>query len=730
MKNFTYLLITFITILSSNSLFAQNLSCGSHTHHLNLLQNDPQYVINRQAIENQTAAYTASAQPKKRFVKTIPVVVHVLYNTVSQNVSDAQIASQIQVLNEDFRKLNADVSNAPAAFSGLAADCEINFCLAQRDPNGNASTGIERKYTTNTNWTQNDAMKYNMYGGLDAWDRNSYLNIWVVKINGLLGYSQFPGGSPLTDGVVINYRAFGTMGSAIAPYNKGRVATHEVGHWLNLFHIWGDDGGSCAGTDLVNDTPNQAGENYGCPTFPLVSCSGAPDGDMFMNYMDYTNDACKNMFTAGQKVRIDALFTPSGARYALLNSLGCVPVFTCSIPSGIGASTVTTNSAIISWGSVTGATSYTLEYKEATASGWNAITTTTPSFSLVGLNANTNYEFHVSTTCNSGVSPFSATSTFSTLAPPPPCTEPTAITASNITSTDATIAWTGIANAASYTLEYKLSSNTTWTSLNTLATSYTLTTLNSSSAYEFRLMTNCSNGTSPYTATYTFTTLFAALPCSSTSYENNNTKLTAFAIPSNTSIISQVQLLGDVDWYAVTTTNAQPKIKINLTNLPADYDVALYTLNSNTKLGISQNSQLANEEIVFNNYSVGGTYYIKVYGYSGANNSSSCYTLTTTTSANNLRLDNTASDNTKIQLDLTPNPCSTNASVTYYAQQDDEVIATLYNCLGQKMTTQNKTAVAGANIIDFNVANYPAGMYMFELMLNGERTTQKFIVSK
>jgi hypothetical protein len=242
-------------------------------------------------------------------VITIPVVVHVVYANPNQNVSDAQINSQIAILNQDFRKLNSDVSLTPAPFAPLAADAQIEFCLAQRDPLGNATNGITRTSTTHGAFYLENDVKFNSTGGKDAWNTASYLNLWVCNLSGgLLGYAQFPGGDPFTDGVVVNYTAFGNTGTATAPYNKGRTATHEIGHYFDLIHIWGDES-ACAQDDDVTDTPQQKNQNGGCPTYPLISgsgasCSGTAPGAMFMNYMDYTNDACMYMFTLGQATRM------------------------------------------------------------------------------------------------------------------------------------------------------------------------------------------------------------------------------------------------------------------------------------------------------------------------------------------------------------------------------------------------------------------------------------------
>jgi hypothetical protein len=286
--------------------------------------------INNQAMQfaaNLAAQKAGTAQRTSAITVTIPVVVHVLYGTASENISDAQIQSQIDVLNEDYHKLNADANKVPSVFAGLAADVGIQFTLAKRTPAGVATTGIERKSQAapSGGWGTSDKIKKTTYGGLAAWDATKYLNLWVGTIGGgILGYAQFPGGAAATDGVVISPVYFGRTGTVTAPYNLGRTASHEVGHWLNLNHIWGDDGTACTGTDNVADTPNQADENYGKPTFPQVSCSNGPNGDMFMNYMDYVDDAAMFMFSTGQSARMNALFASGGARVGLLTSQGGV----------------------------------------------------------------------------------------------------------------------------------------------------------------------------------------------------------------------------------------------------------------------------------------------------------------------------------------------------------------------------------------------------------------------
>jgi len=277
--------------------------------HHRLLELDPSFRMRQAQIENATAmrmslgvrALRAAAAPI-----TIPVVVHVVYKTAAENISVAQIKSQINVLNKDYRARNADKSKVPPVWKGLVSDVSTQFALASKDPKGKPTTGITRTKTTQTSFDTDDSVKFSATGGVNAWPTDKYLNIWVCTLaNGILGYAQFPGGPKKTDGVVILNTAFGTSGTASPPFNLGRTATHEVGHWLNLRHIWADTE-DCSGTDFVADTPNAAGPNYGKPKFPHVTCNNGPSGDMFVNYMDYVDDDSMFMFTTQQVVRMQA----------------------------------------------------------------------------------------------------------------------------------------------------------------------------------------------------------------------------------------------------------------------------------------------------------------------------------------------------------------------------------------------------------------------------------------
>ena len=253
---------------------------------------------------------------------TIPVVVHILYKDGIQNISTAQVLSQIEALNKDFSRKNTDAVYTPEVFAGLAADVKIQFCLAKVDPLGRPTNGIIRKYTNTANFLADDEMKFSSAGGDNAWDSKRYLNIWVCKLFGRsLGYSSLPGGPADRDGVVIAYDVFGTTGTVRPPYDKGRTATHEIGHWLGLKHLWGD--ANC-GSDDIADTPPQQSYSTGCPSFPhMSSCSINANGDMFMNFMDFSDDGCMNMFTVGQKSKMRSLFAIGGARNTFLLSKAC-----------------------------------------------------------------------------------------------------------------------------------------------------------------------------------------------------------------------------------------------------------------------------------------------------------------------------------------------------------------------------------------------------------------------
>lgn len=229
--------------------------------------------------------------------RTIAVVFHVLYNNAAQNVNDSCLLRQIQVLNEDYG--NADTTIA-TGFPSLVSDCNIRFGLAGLDPGGNPTTGIERRQVTQVSFATNDAMKHYNQGGLDAWSATCYLNIWVCNLgSSILGYAQGPGGTPATDGVVLNCTTIGFCGAA--PYHRGRVGTTEIGYWLGL-RAFGPASNCSIDNDNVPDTPTYTALVFSCPGQNVVdTCHPTLPGVMYMNFMAFTDDVCKGVFTQGQK---------------------------------------------------------------------------------------------------------------------------------------------------------------------------------------------------------------------------------------------------------------------------------------------------------------------------------------------------------------------------------------------------------------------------------------------
>jgi len=339
--NLRFLLVLFL--FSSWTLVAQD-RCGTVPyekliHGNNGLQKRQQF---EQWIEEKVNEKNDRAVFRTNSTYVIPVVVHVVHNGepvgTGTNISDAQILSQIEVLNRDFNRTNPDQVNTPAVFQSVAGSLDVQFVLAKQDPDGFATNGIVRVRGPKNGYTIGDAFELK---SASYWPAENYLNIWVCNLTDLIGYAQFPeialpgndfaSSNRLTDGVVIRSRAFGSddFGSfnLQSPYTKGRTTTHEIGHFLGLRHIWGDDNGACSGTDYVSDTPNQANATQTCPVHPTASSCGPVI--MFQNYMDYTDDACMNLFTAMQAARMTTVLENATRRASLLVSPGAtepVPV--------------------------------------------------------------------------------------------------------------------------------------------------------------------------------------------------------------------------------------------------------------------------------------------------------------------------------------------------------------------------------------------------------------------
>ncbi len=308
MKKQFLLLAMFIATFSIN-VQAQELKvipCATHEYMENVQMKDPQFILNQQLLEQEYQSMMQSGyKPGQKVKRIIPIVFHIFHNNGVENIAKERILEQVEILNKDFQRLNADTNQTNPIYKAIAADCEIEFRLAKLDPNGNCTDGIVRVQTDLTYDADNNIK------AISRWPNDKYFNVWVVEsISGapagsvILGRSQFPGGSNLTDGVLLK---FSVCGNTTNFNNYGRTLTHEIGHSLNLRHIWGD--GTCA-SDFVADTPPHAAANDGCPKNKVSTCSGGQI-EMTENYMDYTNGSCQNMFSNGQKARMDIVWNGS-----------------------------------------------------------------------------------------------------------------------------------------------------------------------------------------------------------------------------------------------------------------------------------------------------------------------------------------------------------------------------------------------------------------------------------
>ncbi len=647
------LLATLLLASLSFALFAQHdhRNCGSMENLAQQLQQDPAMRQRMEALERHTEQYQRGEQVQFRAVITIPVVFHIVHNGdalgTNENLSESLILAQLQQMNDDFRKQNSDANLVPSLFQGVHADTEIQFCLAQRKPDGTATNGINRVQTSTASWTRTN-IESNLKPST-IWDRNQYLNVWTVVFGGgdagLLGYAQFPGGSASTDGVVVLWSSVGSVANphpSGGNYARGRTLTHEVGHWLNLRHIWGD---ATCGNDFVSDTPVHNASNSGCPTYPHYStCSGTPV-EMTMNYMDYTYDACMYMFTAGQGARMQAVLASGGARASLVSSPGCTPPSggtTCGTPSGLNATNITTNSATLNWGSVSGATSYNVRARQVGTSTWNTGSTAGTSVNFTSLSAGTQYEFQVQADCGGTLGSFSASATFTTQS------------------------------------------------------------------------SSCSDN-----------------------YEPNGSRSSSLPLtPVNQDLFAQIATSTDKDWYRFANSSSTPNIRVDLTNLPADYDTELWQ--NNTRRRISQNSGTTSEVMIWNTTTVASNWYVHVYGYNGAFSNTQCYKLRISLSSSAFRTDgSTDGEVTEFEIPLQvlqsgftmfPNPAVEQLNLDVDMQFDRTVKVTLGDITGKTHLLRSFDLHKGNSRVTLDVSHLPAGTY-FVRVENGEIVgTQKLVI--
>ena len=437
-ENPPFLLATLLLCsLTLNSTFAQRNCQTMENLQLKSISDSDLY-RRMQKIERHTSNYLPIVDFRNDQKVIIPVVVHIVHANEAENLPLELIKSQIDVLNEDFNRRNEDRND----IWPQAANVDIEFRLAELDPDGNPTDGIVRKQTSGPYFSLKDRVKYNSYGGSDAWPTTDYLNIWVCNLFGRqMGFAQLPGGGPAgSDGVVIDYAYFGRRAEG-GKYDLGRTCTHEVGHWLNLRHIWGD--GDCKKDDYVSDTPSASYPTFGCQT-NKNSCAGG-DRDMIENFMDYTNDPCMNLFTEGQKARMHTLFMPGGFRASILNSSGIkrnddspeppgeseeeanqeeetsteessgegntapnseVPTNSsgCAAPHNLSAS-VSGNGLIATWSG--NSERYTFQIKLPNMNQWFGFTTTKKDIRISGLSKGIDYKARIKSVCaNDSESPW------------------------------------------------------------------------------------------------------------------------------------------------------------------------------------------------------------------------------------------------------------------------------------------------------------------------------------
>jgi hypothetical protein len=531
-----------------------------------------------------------------------------------------------------------------------------------------------------------------------------------------------------------------------------------------------------------------------------------------MNYMDYVDDACMYMFSAGQKSRMQALFVSNGARVGLTTSTGCsgststcsspanlstgsltstsatltwgavsgatsysvqyklstastwttvtttsasynltgltasktynwqvsttcssgtsayttgttfttsAATSTCSAPASLAAGSLTSTSAALSWGAVSGATSYSVQYKLSTASTWTTVTTTSASYNLTGLAASKTYNWQVSTTCSSGASAYTAGTNFTTTAATSTCSAPASLAAGSLTSTSAVLSWGAVSGATSYSVQYKLSTASIWTTVTTTSTSYNLTGLTASSTYNWQVSTTCSSGTSAYTSGTNFTTSGSSNTCTDT-YELNNTLSSSKTITVKTDVNAIIASKSDYDWFKFSNTTNEKNIRVTLTNLPADYDLRVYSA-TGTLLGASENKGTVSETVTLNNAAV-GTYYIRIRGFNGAFNATGCYTVNAGISGTAYKFasgetgESILKDPIETAIQVYPNPSTTGKFTCEIMNASyGDVNILVYDAAGRVVSRSQFNKETDFGQVDIEIGNQQPGVYFVNM---------------
>lgn len=496
------------------------------------------------------------------------------------------------------------------------------------------------------------------------------------------------------------------------------VFTHEMGHNLGSNHTqW------CGWTGGALD--NCYTTEGGCAAGPAPT-----NGGTIMSYCHLTGYGINfnNGFGTqpGNRIR-------SRVSAASCLSATCSSGTSCGIPTGLSATGLTQTSATLNWGSVSGATSYNVQWKRASLTTWNTLSGITGnSYNLTGLTANTAYNFRVQANCNGTLGTYSSTSNFTTPSTVS-CGTPTNLSAASVTATSANLNWGSVSGATNYTLQWKTAASSTWTTVNTVSgTSYNLTGLAGNTAYNFRVRANCGSAQGAYSNNGNFTTLVPACP---DIYESNNSRSTAKVISVNTNITATIATTSDTDWFRFSNSSSARNIKVELTNLPANYNVALYM--NNTLLTTSQNTGTTNEVIIWNTSTVLTGYYVYVYPASGNSNNQLCYTLRVSTSATpwtqnmpgggDLIGEPLVVDSEGFS--LFPNPADETMILDIPMEADDVPVSIrMIDMSGRMVLQQHPTLAKGDNQVSFPVQEMAPGVYMVQVRKGDTQHVQKLVI--
>ncbi len=568
-------------------------SCGKD-HHMEELLSNPEY----------RKAYEKKMQHHLEFVEglldsravcsspvTIPIAIHF------QGVSGTDLAcltpmveEAVAALNKDFQGSNDDISDwtntAASSFPNISnGEACLEFVIANTNhPSGYGLANGDLAITLNKTSGDEDS----------NW--SGYLNVFVKNAGGSLGYAPL-GGSGNGDGVVISKDHFSTGASCGnvgpgAPFDLGRTLTHEVGHYLLLDHIWGN---GCNVDDGISDTPNQNSDYSGCPNIGASSCGST---DLHMNYMDYTDDACMYMFTAGQ-ASVTENYVASSLGNITSNAASVISgssggggggTTPCAMPATTSAQVLSNTSVEITWEGNSSATNYQLRYRVNGTTTWTSVFSPTPTKIVTGLTAGTTYDYTVRTLCPSGWTGFTAIQAFTTTGSAggggtTPCAMPTTTSAQVLSNTSVEINWEGNTSAIQYQLRYRVDGTTTWTSVFSPTPTKIVTGLTAGTTYDYRVRTQCPSGWTGFTTIQEFTTTGSTggggTSCDKPGYSDteyltiSRTKVTWEAMPQAIRYSIRYRKVGTTTW----TTKYNSAAQKTLTNLQsgATYEYKLRT---------------------------------------------------------------------------------------------------------------------------------------------------------